>query len=29
MQDTPANGDDRDGLQSNSLLPRRFRSSAR
>ncbi len=28
MQDTPTRGDDWDGLQSNTLLPRRFRSSA-
>jgi hypothetical protein len=29
MQDAPAKGDGWDGLPSNSLLPRRFRSSAR
>ena len=28
MHDTPTWGDDWDGLQSNTLLPRRFRSSA-
>ena len=28
MQGTPTRGDDWDGLQSNTLLPRRFRSSA-
>jgi hypothetical protein len=29
MQDTTIRGDDWDGLRSNTLLPRRFRSSAR
>jgi hypothetical protein len=29
MQDTTTKGNDRDGVQSNALLPRRFRSSAR